>query len=214
MQNLIRSLFPASDEQAMWRVKMQSDAQAFAQLVKRWEQPIRRLCERMTGDSHRAEDLTQETFARVFAKRRDWQPTGRFSTFLWRIAVNQCHDELRRIKRRSERPLEASDESGSYELETIPSPTASPDVAAEGKERGEFVRAAMMQLSPLYREVVVLRHYEGLKFSEIGEVLNIPEGTAKSRMAEALTQLERLLKPLNEDIICNRQNRIPELRAL
>jgi len=56
--------------------------------VERWEEPIRRLCARMTGDPHRAEDLKQKAFARVFEKRKSFQPSARFSTWLWRIALN------------------------------------------------------------------------------------------------------------------------------
>src|SRR5688572_29212 len=100
------SLFSTSDEQAMWRVKMDDDPQAFARLVDRWEKPIQRLCVRMLGDAHRAEDLTQEAFVRVFARRKDYEPAGKFSTFLWRIALNLCYDELRRIKRRRESSLD------------------------------------------------------------------------------------------------------------
>ena len=66
-------------------------------------------------------------------------------------------------------------------------------------ERAEAVRRALVELAEPYRVVVVLRHYEGLKFREIGEVLDIPEGTVKSRMVEALNQLSRLLKPLVSD---------------
>lgn len=198
----------------MWRVKMENDPQAFAQLVERWQEPIRNLCGRMTGDSHRAEDLTQEVFARIFTRRAEWQPVAKFSTFLWRIAINLCHDELRRNRRRGECSLDALDETGNPESDEIVAAIPAPDTVADGNERGEWVRAAMMKLPPLYREVVILRHYEGLKFYEIGEVLGIPEGTVKSRMAEALTQLSRHLKPLNEEIVCNRKNQKPELRAL
>ena len=73
------TLFAASDEQAMWRVKMEDDPQAFDQLVKRWEKPIQSLCARMTGDVHRGEDLAQETFSRVFTRRKDYEPSGKFS---------------------------------------------------------------------------------------------------------------------------------------
>jgi RNA polymerase sigma-70 factor (ECF subfamily) len=212
MGKLISSPFAASDEQAMWRVKMQDDPQAFARLVARWEQPIQRLCARMTGDPHRAEDLAQAAFARVFAGRANWEPSGRFSTFLWRIALNLCHDELRKTKRRNECSLDALDESGSGEF--FAADEVTPDRQAEASERGELVRQALLKLSSHYREVVVLRHYEGLKFCEIGEVLGIPEGTAKSRMAEALTQLSKFLKRLNEDTTCNRKIQTPELRAL
>jgi len=64
------SLFSSTDEQAMWRVRTEDDPEAFAQLVGRWQKPIQNLCTRMTGDSHRGEDLAQETFARLFAPGR------------------------------------------------------------------------------------------------------------------------------------------------
>src|SRR5436190_9182838 len=95
-----------TDEQAMWRVKMDDDAEAFADLVARWEKPIQRLCARMLGDIHRGEDLTQEAFARVFARRKNYEPIGKFSTFLWRVALNLCYDELRKINRRGEFSLD------------------------------------------------------------------------------------------------------------
>jgi RNA polymerase sigma-70 factor (ECF subfamily) len=192
------SLLTVTDEQAMWRVKMDDDPQAFAQLVQRWQGPIQRLCIKMLGDAHRAEDLTQEAFARVFARRKDYEPAGRFSTFLWRIALNLCYDELRKIKRRGESSLEGS-ASERGEVEFV-ADTVGPDLQVVREERAEHVRRALLQIPEPYRVVVILRHYEGLKFREIGEVLAIPEGTVKSRMVEALNQLSRLLKPLaNED---------------
>ena len=209
----VTSPFRTSDEQMMWRVKLQNDPQAFALLMARWEKPIRNLCARMTGDPHRAEDLTQTAFARVFAKRADWQPTGRFSTFLWRIALNLCHDEARKAKRRGECSLEALEETGSGPG-MMAAGDLPPDEQAGVTERGAIVRDALSKLAPQYREVVVLRHYEGLKFQEIGEVLGIPQGTAKSRMAEALTQLNRLLKHLDEEIACNPNNQTSQPLAL
>jgi len=190
------SLFPISDEQAMWRVKMQDDAQAFAQLVRRWEKPIQSLCARMTGDTHRGEDLAQDAFARVFAKRKDYQASGRFSTFLWRVALNLCYDELRRVTRRRESALEpGDDDEGGMETQFVAA-SAAPDFALVEHERAEAVRRALLALAEPYRAVVVLRHYEGLKFREIAEVLVIPEGTVKSRMAEALSQLNAILNGL------------------
>ncbi len=215
MKNFLSSLFGATDEQMMWRVKLEDDPQAFARLMARWEKPIQRLCTRMTGDSHRAEDLAQTAFARVFTRRADWEPTGRFSTFLWRIALNLCHDELRRARRRPECSLEALEAEGFDELQFPGAQDESPDAQAEASERAELVRQALAKLAPHYREVIVLRHYERLKFHEISEVLDIPEGTVKSRMAEGLTHLSRWLKHLNDDdTSCNTRTRTTELRIL
>jgi RNA polymerase sigma-70 factor (ECF subfamily) len=188
---LLPRRFTPSDEQLIWRVQQQDDPVAFGELAQRWAAPLRRLCERMTGDPHKAEDLTQEVFSRVFVRRMQFEAEGKFSTFLWRVALNLCYDELRRRQRRAEFSLEEIEDGESRSLrgdEPLPS------ARLEEQERGEIVRAALQRLPEHYRAVVVLRHYEELKFREIADVLDIPEGTAKSRMAEALDQLAVLLK--------------------
>jgi RNA polymerase sigma-70 factor, ECF subfamily len=198
ISRVLPSLFSVSDEQAMWRVKHQDDPQAFAQLVRRWERPVQSLCARMTGDAHRSEDLAQEAFVRVFARRKDYEPSGRFSTFLWRVALNLCYDELRKITRLRESALDSDGDGADTDARFVDESPA-PDLRLVEHERAETVRRALLQLAEPYRVVVVLRHYEGLKFREIGEVLEIPEGTVKSRMAEALSLLHQILtRSLNE----------------
>jgi len=102
-----KSLLSPAEEQLMWRVRMQDDPEAFAELVRRWEGPIQRLCHRMIGDAGRSQDLSQEVFARLFARRKVYQPNAKFSTYLWRIALNLCYDELRRACNRREVLLES-----------------------------------------------------------------------------------------------------------
>lgn len=193
-------LFALSDEQAMRRVQRRDDGQAFALLVRRWEQPIRRLCLQMTGDIHRAEDLAQETFAQLFFHRHRYRGESRFSTFLWRIAVNQCLNERRAVERRRESSLD--DESGQTyaTVHTMTSSARSPSAVVENEERAEMLRQALLRLPETHRVVVVLRHYENLKFREIADALDLPEGTVKSRMADALTQLARWLRHLREPV--------------
>src|SRR5690242_19244909 len=186
-------LYSRTDEEVMCRVKSHDDHGEFDRLVVRWEQPIRRLCVRMTGDVHRGEDLKQETFVRLFEKRKDYQPTGKFSTFLWRIALNLCYDELRRQNRRREVLSSGEDEHSNICEMAADAP--SPDARAATSEEGELVRKALLQLPEMYRAVIVLRHYEDMKLARIAEVLEIPEGTVNSRMAEALARLSRILEP-------------------
>jgi len=193
------ALFSSTDEQAMWRVRTDDDADAFARLVARWQGPIQNLCTRMTGDTHRGEDLAQETFARLYAKRKNYEPTARFSTFLWRMALNICYDELRKIKRRGEFFLHEHDDSDDAPAFDPGGDEPAPDDRLAASERAEAVREALVELAEPYRVVVVLRHYEGLKFREIADVLGIPEGTVKSRMFEALAQLNKRLNPLLTD---------------
>lgn len=184
-----------TDEQAMWRVAMHDDAGAFAQLVGRWQPQIQRLCARLTGDAALAEDFAQETFSRVFIHRKSWTPAARFSTYLWRIALNLCRDELRRARRKYEVPLAGDTATGPE----FPHCEPSPDEQLAAAERAGLVREAVLKLDDELRAVVVLKHYENLKFREIAEVLDLPEGTVKSRMAAALGQLNRFLKPALAD---------------
>jgi RNA polymerase sigma-70 factor (ECF subfamily) len=211
--NSLSSLLKISDEQAMWRVKMQDDQAAFAQLVKRWERPIQSLCARMTGDVHRGEDLAQEAFSRVFAQRKGYEASGKFSTYLWRVALNLCYTELRKVSRRRETAL--LDQAGGLDAEERIAEGPPPDRSLVERERAEVVRQALLQLSEPYRAVVLLRHYEGLKFREIGVVLEIPEGTVKSRMCEALTQLNEILsRSMNIEKIPCKQNPKPAVELL
>lgn len=184
-----------TDEEAMCRVKLYDDHREFDRLVHRWQEPIRRLCSRMVGDVHRGEDLQQDTFLRLFEKRKGYEPKSRFSTYLWRIALNLCYDELRRQKRRREVLGAAEPDPGEESASEPVAETAGPDTLAADLEEGEIVRRAVMQLPEIYRAVIVLRHYEDLKLAQIADILEIPEGTVNSRMAEALVRLSRMLEP-------------------
>jgi RNA polymerase sigma-70 factor (ECF subfamily) len=193
--NLISSLFSMSDEQAMWRVQTADDHHAFARLVEKWEQPIFRLCARMIGDSHRAEDLKQEAFSRVFAKRKEYQPSSKFSTWLWRIALNLCYDELRKKQRYSKYLAESSSEAPNQSEEELASNEPTPFLRVVQNEESELVRKALLKLDRDVRTVVVLRFCEGLKFREIAELLDTPESTINSRVAVGLARLTRILEP-------------------
>src|SRR5882724_6050530 len=191
----LASWFSLTDEQAMVRARTAADLHAFGLLVDRWRKRIYNLCFRMTGSSHTAEDLTQEVFVKIFDRRQVYDPTKRFSTWLWRIALNLCYDELRRVQRRHELSLDddATREGQVVRLEVIDS--ATPRAQLQQREEAELVRAALCELPEIYRTVLVLRHYEDLKLREIAQVLEIPDGTVNSRMAEGLARLTELLEP-------------------
>lgn len=191
LPRMLLSRADRTDEQAMRQVQLDGDPAAFAELVRRWEAPIRRLCVRMTGDAHRGEDLAQEAFARVFANRLQFAPNRKFSTWLWRIALNLCFEEGRRATRRGEVTLDAEPRATADD--------AGPDERAIDGERAAMVRAAVAALPETHRAVVLLREYEGMTSREIAQVLEIPEGTVKWRMADALARLSRELSPLRPE---------------
>ena len=184
-----------SDEKLMLRVKEKADHAAFALLVKRWQCPITRLCVRMMTDEQRGEDLAQETFAKIFHKRASYRPTAKFSTYLWRVAMNACYDDLRKRKRQWGRQLQPLDASGEGPRDRLAIVNDTPMEQTARNEEAKLVRQAVAQLPENYRAVLILRHYEGLKLREIADVLEIPLGTVNSRMADALTRLSHTLRP-------------------
>ena len=189
------SFLPMTDEQAISNMQSGEDDQAFTHLVRRWREPILRLCSRMMGDEQRGEDLTQETFARVFARRMDFRPEAKFSTWLWRIALNLCYDEIRKRRRRGElasfeSPAEEPEEDGERASEE-----KSPDLMAAAHEENNLAKEALLQLAEEHRSVLVLRYCEGLKLREVADILEIPQTTVSSRIAVALEQITRILEP-------------------
>lgn len=179
----------------MWRVQNKDDHQAFAKLVQRWEQPIFRLCARMTGDPHRGEDLKQEAFGRVFARRKDYRMGSKFSTWLWRIALNLCYDELRKTQRQTRRLGPDGPEGAAGERDACLAEEQTPYIRLVQQEEGELVRRALLGLDEKLRTAVVLRFCEGLKLREISELLDLPESTIGSRIAAGLARLTRILEP-------------------
>jgi len=168
------------------------------ELAEHWREPVRHLCVRMTGDAHLGEDLAQEAFRRLLRRPAVLDPSkGRPATFLWKVAVNLCRDELRRRRVRSGQPL--GETAGAGVEESPKRDDEAPASAAIRNEEGALVRQAVMQLPEQYREVLILRHFHELKRREIAEVLEIPEGTVSSRLAEAIVRLTALLKPLFGD---------------
>jgi RNA polymerase sigma-70 factor (ECF subfamily) len=194
-RHLLSSMFSVTDEQAMWNVQMKDDHQAFARLVERWEEPIFRLCARMMGDTHQAEDLKQETFARVYLHRKEFRLESKFSTWLWRIALNLCYGELRKRKRHGECPLDDSQSDGTHPVREFAALEPSPDRQAVVQEENEIVRQAMGRLPETGRTVLALRYGEGLKLREIAEILEISETTVCYRIGVALAQITRILEP-------------------
>jgi RNA polymerase sigma-70 factor, ECF subfamily len=198
-RHLWSALIAETDEQAMWNVQMNDDHEAFARLVQRWEEPIFRLCARITGNSHQAEDLRQETFARVYTHRREFRTDKKFSTWLWRIALNLCYDAVRKRQRHGECPLEDEQGGTADFTRERPAEGPSPDLQVAAQEENEIVRQALVRLPETGRTVLALRYGEGLKLREIAEILELSEATVSYRIAIALDQMTRILEPsLNE----------------
>ena len=183
----------ATDEQIVEQA-LGGDREAFGELVRRWERKIFSVSFGMLGSAEEARDATQETFIAAYRNLQGFRGESRVSSWLHRIAVNQCISRQRRARVRSETGIE--DESLSAGERFLATPEhASPAHAAEKKQRREAVRKAVSSLPPELREVVVLKEFEDLTFQEIADALQIPLSTVKSRLYTALRQLRlRLVK--------------------
>ncbi len=177
-----------SDEQIVKRA-LAGDADAFGEIVRRWERKIFALSYGMLGSAEDARDATQETFLAAFRNLRGFRGDAKVSSWLHRIAVNQCITRQRRSRVRAETGIEDELEAtGERFLSTAPH--ASPAHATEKKERRAAVRNAVSSLPAELREVVLMKEFEEMTFQEISDALHIPLSTVKSRLYTALKQLE------------------------
>jgi RNA polymerase sigma-70 factor (ECF subfamily) len=180
-----------SDEE-LFRESWEGDTAAFDQLVERYKIKLYNFICRMIGDPDQAEDLLQETFIRVYRNRQEHERIKKFSTWTYTIAANLARDELRRRKRWSFVPLE---ETVQQKSATPLTTTRDPQDDLARAEIRRHILVAMESLNAKYRTAFILRDIEGLSYEEIGEVLSIPLGTAKSRVNRARTELQKRLRP-------------------
>jgi RNA polymerase sigma-70 factor (ECF subfamily) len=149
---------------------------------------IHTLAQYTLGSHAAAEDAVQAVFLKAFQSLSKFRGQAQLGTWLWRIAVNHCNDELRRRKRSVEVPLDAilgwADEA------------ASPEQRHGVKQIDEIVARALLELSPKLRTVAVLRYVEDMSYDQMAAVLGCSVGTVSSRLARALAQLERILRPI------------------
>jgi len=180
-----------SDEIIVERA-LTGDAEAFGEIVRRWERRIFALTYGILGREEDARDATQETFLAAFRNLRGFRGEAKVSSWLHRIAVNQCITRQRRSKVRSESALDDEQENNAPSF-TMPL-HHSPAHLAEGRQETIAVRRAIYSLPIELRQVVVMKEFEELTFREIADVLGLPLSTVKSRLYTALKQLQMRLE--------------------
>jgi RNA polymerase sigma-70 factor, ECF subfamily len=162
-------------------------------LVRRYERELHGYLHRYLGDAELAADVFQNTFVAVFVKIQQYEPGRAARPWLYAIATNQAIDALRRQKRRHERTIDstgdADGDSPRSLFELLAAREVDPAAQAEGTELAAQVREAVDQLPDLLRQAIVLAYFQGLKYQEIADALEIPLGTVKSRLNAAMTKL-------------------------
>ena len=187
-----------TDEQLV-ELAVGDNAEAFGEIVRRWERKIFALCFGMLGREDDARDAAQEAFIAAYRNLKSFRGEARVSSWLHRIAVNQCLTIKRRQKTRAEDHFDRED--GSEERVFVASPLRSPARITEQAERMDLVRQAVGALPADLRQVVVMKEFEEMTFQEISETLELPLSTVKSRLYTALKQLRMRLERTPVEVV-------------
>lgn len=170
---------------------LRGDGSAWEELVRRHTRRVYNLCYRFTGNRTESEDLSQEVFLRIYRTLGSYRSAhGGFTTWMASLTRNLLIDHYRRTKR--DRLTDSLDDAMPV-VENKESSARRPDQQALLGELGEQIQSALQKISPELREAVILRDLQGLEYEEIRQVLQVPEGTVKSRINRGRIELARLL---------------------
>ena len=173
---------------------LRGEGPAWEELVRRHTRRVYNLCYRFTGNSTDAQDLSQEVFLRIYRTLASYRPAyGAFPTWLTSVTRNLLVDHYRRTRR--DRVTDSIDDAMPV-LEEKHSQARTPDRLAEASELSAQLQRGLARLSPELREAVILRDLQGLEYNEIQAVLEVPEGTVKSRINRGRIELARVLEEM------------------
>ena len=175
-----------TDEELVAR-SIGGDTESFNELILRWERPIYALAYRTIGREEDARDVCQETFLRAFSALPGFRGQAKFSSWLYRIALNLCRDWIRRERRAQ--VVQAPENVDLVEMASALEPTESVEDLVARKDLARAVERAMAGLPEEQRTAIVLKEYHGLTFQEIADLVGCPLSTVKTRLYQGLTVL-------------------------
>src|SRR5688500_17363898 len=189
-----------TDEQLLSDYR-QGDRTAFAQLMARYQRELYHFLVRFLGDRAAAEDVFQETFLQVHQSAEQFDLSRRFRPWLFTIAANKARDLIRSQARRPTNPLSASispgdDESGEF-MDLMQSSAAMPGEPLEREELQELVKKTVMNMPEHLREILLLSYFHQFPYRQIGDILDIPLGTVKSRLHAAVAHFADRWRGMN-----------------
>ena len=176
------------------RRAIEGDQRSFRRLRAKYHDAIFNLIARMIRSRVEVEDLTQEAFIKAFASLRSFNAEYAFSTWLYKIATNNCIDHIRKKKLHTfsiDKPIESKDSDYTFEL---PDSTYEPDREIIDSQRKRLLQEAIDSLPAKYRQVIILRHTEEKEYQEIAKQLRLPIGTVKAHIFRAREMLYKFLR--------------------
>jgi RNA polymerase sigma-70 factor, ECF subfamily len=172
---------------------LKGDQNAFAEIVELFQDKLYRICYRMLGNQHEAEDIAQEAFVRAFINIHTFDTNRKFSTWLYRIGTNLCIDRIRKKKPDYYLDAEVAGTEGLNMYSQIPSKEELPEQEVLKMEMQDRVQYEISRLPDKYRAVIVLKYMEDLPLQEISEILEMPLGTVKTRIHRGREALRKQL---------------------
>lgn len=169
------------------------DMSAFEEIISLHEQSVYRIALRYTKNENDALDISQETFIKVYRALASFKGDSALSTWIYRIASNVCIDYIRKNSKSSEVPLYKTDDDGNTYDIGVESTIGNPAQAFETMETICEITNALEKLSDEHKEIIVLRDIEGFSYTEIADILELEEGTVKSRIARARKKIRTFL---------------------
>jgi len=169
---------------------------AYAELLGYYKDSIYFMLLKMTGNPDDAEDLTIEAFGKAFKNIHQYTPDFAFSTWLFKIASNNCIDFMRKKKKMLEAPQDFyyDDDEQTGVIQNIPAEIPDPEEKMIRNQKAKLLREVVEKLKPRYRRLVELRYFEELSYEEICEEMNLPLGTVKAQLFRAREFLYNILK--------------------
>jgi len=184
-------------ERSLLRRLRDRDERAFRELLELHRDRVYNITFRMLGNRAEAEDVAQEVFISVFKTIDQFREESKFSTWLYRVAVNHCKNRIKYLARRHDRDRDELDETSQQANGAVtgaPVRAAQPDRALEGAQLERLLQEAIGTLDDDQRIVVVLRDIEDLSIEEICDITGLPDGTVKSRLHRARLALRKKLQ--------------------
>lgn len=182
----------AEEELRLVKRAAEGDEGAFEKLVIENEKLIYNVALKITGNPDDAEDVAQEAFIKAYRNLGSFRGESRFSGWLYRLCYNAAMDHIRKTRDPNLRSL-TNDDGSDAELD-VADPAPTPEESAERKETQRIVREAVNQLDDDKREILIMREFSGMSYTNIADALGIEEGTVKSRISRARASLAEILR--------------------
>ena len=185
---------------------LKGDINAFNTLIWRWEKPIYNFIYRTIGNEDTAKDLCQILFIKMYKELKKLRDPNKMKSWLYRIALNLCRDEMRRLKRHRLVYIDEhqNDEKTANTIGYLPDrESKTPEELVHNNQIGEILKHSLMSIPEDQRTVIIMKQYQDLKFTEIANILELPINTVKSRLYYGLNALRKILEAskLNKEVL-------------